>query len=672
MIIKTGLVTTVCRSLFFVALMAPGTSVFSFGGGWTVEAREFTVTLRDSVTGKRVSGTVTDVSEGVNVRSFLTDAAGKGSFQLADGRNDLEIEAPGYNSLKTHFDGGDAGLDVTIWLDPVALPNEMRPAAIESRLQNGSTLIHGHLTDSESGRPLANARVYLENAKAEARTDKTGYFILYAATPPVDPAGDLPGSDDLVVEHGGRVIYRRNNILLPDGAIHFIIDANDNTPSVTDATHTLVTSHREVAAVSDGSGSGSGSGDEDINRNNDINKTDQPSAVTVPTSIRVGFTCPTSTTCSTVQVFALDTYVRLGLDDEWISSWNTNSLKAGAIAYRSYGSYYVAHPKTATYDICSTTSCQVIDPNDSAASVDTATAQTTGSIVTDAGGNNVFFAEYAAENNANACPDGFTGSPSAGWSCMADGVDAGQTFNGHGRGMCQWGTQRWSVNQGKDFVWIVNHYYNDNGAGTGLRVGALQLGPNTLLPPPTLGNPGVNNLSPGSNLTSLTPTFDWQPVAGADGYGLYVSKFNGSTYDLIFNSETAVGQPITGTSFTLPAGVLQTSAQYRWNMSAHNAAGYGSANTFRTYFQISQAVTVGGRVFSSDGVTGLRNAIVTMVDPQAGVRATTTSSFGFYSFDNVIAGGSYTLRVASRRFRFQPQTVTPSGDLSDVNFTGLE
>ncbi len=207
---------------------------------------------------------------------------------------------------------------------------------------------------------------------------------------------------------------------------------------------------------------------------------------------------------------------------------------------------------------------------------------------------------------------------------MSDIVDAGQTFNGHGRGMCQWGTQRWSINQGKDFVWIVNHYYNNNGAGTQLRVGALQSGANSVLPPPTLNAPGVDNLAPGSSVT------------------------------------------------TLPAGFLQMNAQYRWNMTSHNTAGYGSANTFRTYFQVAAAVTISGRIFAADGATGLRNAAVTLSDPQGGVRTATTSSFGFYSFDNVAAGGSYTIRVLSRRFRFSSQTVQPSGDLRNVDFVGLE
>ncbi len=694
MILK-GLSAAVCRSLFIFLLVVSASKVFPYGGSWigssAASSANLQITLRDGVTGNRISGTVA-VAGNDSTDTFATDDAGRGGFRLVGGRNDLHVSAPGYNALDTYFEGGQPMLDVTVWLDPVVIPGEMRRETVASRLRAGATLIHGHVIDDESGKPLAGARVYLANAKVEAMSDARGYFQMNVPTPAVDPAGDLPGADDLIVEVGGKVIYRRNNILLPDGAVHFIIDADRTNAVVKDATHTLVRSHAEVGRgdsetqgrrdVRTGSAVSSGDwvpedrrGDREPGGRRDvITVADTPlssSAVTVPTSIRVGFTCPTSTTCSTVQVYALDTYVRLGLDDEWISSWNTNSLKAGAIAFRSYGVYYVFHPKTAAYDICSTTSCQVIDPNDSAASVDTATAQTAGSIVTDAAGANPFFAEYAAENNANLCPDGMTGNNGT-WPCMSDIVDAGQTFNGHGRGMCQWGTQRWSVNQGKDFVWIVNHYYNDNGTGTGLRTGVLQSGPNSVLPPPALNGPGVDNTAPGSTVTTLTPTFTWQPVAGSDGYGLYISKFNGSTYDLVFNSETAVGQPITGTTYTLPAGILQTNAQYRWNMTSHNIAGYGTANTFRTYFQVAATVTVSGRVNTSDGVTGLRNATVSITDSAGNVRTATTSSFGFYSFDNLTAGGTYTIRVSSRRFRYQSQPVQPSGDLANVDFVGLE
>ena len=232
-------------------------------------------------------------------------------------------------------------------------------------------------------------------------------------------------------------------------------------------------------------GAKSNENQENPQRLNSSGGNDQPLVVAVPNSIRVGSNCPSGKfSCTTFNVYSLDTYVGTGLDDEWISSWNVESLKAGAIAFRSYGVYHVYHPLTANYDICNTTSCQVHDPTDSSSRTISATDNTTGLIVTDSSGNNPFFAEYAAENNDSACADGFTGSPSANWACMSDAVDAGQTFNGHGRGMCQWGTQRWAINQGRDYVWIVNHYYNNNGSPSGARSGVLQL-QSTPTPTPT-------------------------------------------------------------------------------------------------------------------------------------------------------------------------------------------
>ena len=81
--------------------------------------------------------------------------------------------------------------------------------------------------------------------------------------------------------------------------------------------------------------------------------------------------------------------------------------------------------------------------------------------------------------------------------------------------------------------------------------------------------------------------------------------------------------------------------------------------------------TVDGRVLTSDG-RGLRNAVVKMTDANNVIRTVTTSSFGFYSFDNVATGQSYTIAISSRLYRFQPQVVQVSGNLSNVDFVGLE
>ena len=82
-------------------------------------------------------------------------------------------------------------------------------------------------------------------------------------------------------------------------------------------------------------------------------------------------------------------------------------------------------------------------------------------------------------------------------------------------------------------------------------------------------------------------------------------------------------------------------------------------------------VVVSGRVSTPDG-RGLRNATVTITDSNNVIRTVTTSSFGFFSFDNVSTGVTYTIRISSRLFRYTPQTVQVNGNLTLPDFVGLE
>lgn len=99
----------------------------------------------------------------------------------------------------------------------------------------------------------------------------------------------------------------------------------------------------------------------------------------------------------------------------------------------------------------------------------------------------------------------------------------------------------------------------------------------------------------------------------------------------------------------------------------------GSASTGATgkCMPAAPPVSVGGRVLMPDG-QGLRNAVVSMTDPQGSVRTAVTSSFGFYNFENVPPDRPYTIRVSSKRYRFSPRNVLVNDNLSDVNFVGLE
>ncbi|GEM_PF-2764586 len=180
----------------------------------------------------------------------------------------------------------------------------------------------------------------------------------------------------------------------------------------------------------------------------------------MPSTIRVGINCNCNT-CSNVQVMALESYVRTGLNDEWIASWHMESLKAGTLPYRTYGAYYVYHPINNNYDISSTTCKQVWDSDYSTRCIQAQQA-TQGEYLETAGGA-VAFSEYSAENNclnttACNCGDGYSGNGTD-WPCIQDVVCQGHDRYGHGRGMCQWGTSRWA-NAGQVYTWMADHYYN--------------------------------------------------------------------------------------------------------------------------------------------------------------------------------------------------------------------
>src|SRR5437868_2607987 len=106
------------------------------------------------------------------------------------------------------------------------------------------------------------------------------------------------------------------------------------------------------------------------------------------------------------------------------------------------------------------------------------------------------------------------------------------------------------------------------------------------LSPPNLVSPG-DTVAPGPIVNTNRPAFTWNAVAGADGYALYISRFNGATYDLIFDS-SAIGGALAGTSYVLPAAyALGDTQRYRWNMASHNASGYGTPNASRFYFTVA-------------------------------------------------------------------------------------
>ncbi len=80
--------------------------------------------------------------------------------------------------------------------------------------------------------------------------------------------------------------------------------------------------------------------------------------------------------------------------------------------------------------------------------------------------------------------------------------------------------------------------------------------------------------------------------------------------------------------------------------------------------------SVSGRVLTANG-SGIRNAVVTLVDASGTVRTARTSTFGYYRFDGVEVGGSYAVNVVARRFSFAnpTQIIAVDDNVADLNFT---
>src|SRR5437762_1153268 len=251
------------------------------------------------------------------LQKFATNVDGSLTYQLSDGRNDLEIHAVGYTDLTTHFEVDSQSVkNITVWVDPLEFPTELRPEVVSSKIRSGQALLHGHVFESITRQPVSGAHVYLECAGVEAETNDRGYFLLYAPVPPINPTEEFPRTDNLVVDLEGFKAYRRANVNIAEGATHFIIDMSRGEGVMeTDDTHKLMLSpdrlkntQTEVPEIDNKKQS-----PDSVSAHEGLV---QPLSVTVPNSIRVGSNCATKTSCTTFNVYSLDTYVKNGLDDE--------------------------------------------------------------------------------------------------------------------------------------------------------------------------------------------------------------------------------------------------------------------------------------------------------------------------------------------------------------------
>jgi hypothetical protein len=94
-------------------------------------------------------------------------------------------------------------------------------------------------------------------------------------------------------------------------------------------------------------------------------------------------------------------------------------------------------------------------------------------------------------------------------------------------------------------------------------------------------------------------------------------------------------------------------------------AGFWTAQAFTP---TAAMVNLGGRVLTVNG--GIRNVSVVLTMPDGSVRTTVSSTFGYYSFDNIPSGQTYILTANSKRFVFAnpTQVITLFDERGDVDF----
>jgi hypothetical protein len=375
------------------------------------------------------------------------------SANLPNGLYNIFIQSNGFLPMQTEFALNNNEITYAIFLDPVESNNLLALNRIKSLLKQNSSLLLGFVTDFDNGIPLADVNILSSSNQLISKSGPNGYFQFYL---PSDC--NTKNYINLAFEHSGYITESYTSFeITPYTDYVFTIRLKKTSNNISGTTSL-----------------------ENCNQcNSQSIITDLPaSGFVLPMNIRVGRNC-NGTNCTYAEVYKLQTYCKRVLPAEIYACWGNlpggmNSLQACAVAVRTYGMYYVYNPiNPSLYDICDNTYCQYFG-NTQSSNTNIAVDNTFGQFLANSSG--VVKSEYAAENNNKGCGNSYSGTGSS-WPCIYDPVCSGFSPNGHGRGLCQWGSVRWAAgsiitasspcSQGnahsygtKNWQQILDHYYN--------------------------------------------------------------------------------------------------------------------------------------------------------------------------------------------------------------------
>ncbi|MDQ3799803.1 MAG: carboxypeptidase-like regulatory domain-containing protein [Acidobacteriota bacterium] len=120
----------------------------------------------------------------------------------------------------------------------------------------------------------------------------------------------------------------------------------------------------------------------------------------------------------------------------------------------------------------------------------------------------------------------------------------------------------------------------------------------------------------------------------------------------VYKIESVIGQPVAGTS--------STNGSYTLRSGFFTPAPFSPTAAF---------AKVSGRVLTADG-RGIRNVSVTMTSTSGATRMAFSSSFGYFTFEDVPVGEVYILSVRAKQFQFSlnTQVISVSEDVGGISF----
>lgn len=417
---------------------------------------EIELNFFSSETGYRIEPDIIQFTNSYNNSaniSFLKNENNSYKKVINNGSYKLISYKYGYGFVQCELNVNAGSNIYNIYFDPLIKSPMLQESRIRSLLKTDNALILGFVVDDQTGEPVFNAEVTDSKSKVIAKSSPDGYFQFYRHA-----LCETRTFTDLNFSGAGYKTKQFTSFeITPKTDYIFTVrlKRGSGTENINSSTVESCEECRQQSVINDAPVSG----------------------FVVPLNIKVGRNC-TGTNCTTSQVYSLQTYCKYVLPAEIYSCWGNltggmNSLQACAVAVRTYGTYYVYNPINSNYDICDNTYCQYMGSVTSS-NTNTAVDNTFAYILTNSGG--VVRSEYSAENNNKGCGNGYTGTGSS-WPCIYDPVCSGFSPNGHGRGLCQWGTVRWATgrvittsspcSQGsahsfgtKTWTQILDHYYN--------------------------------------------------------------------------------------------------------------------------------------------------------------------------------------------------------------------